>query len=62
VIQGVNGFLVPARNVRELVQAMRTFLDRPAMIEAMGRQSRRIAESRYDLHAVNRKILDVMEL
>lgn len=57
---GVNGLLIPARNVTELCNAIRFFIDHPEKIEAMGKQSREIAVAKYDVHKVNASILEAM--
>jgi glycosyltransferase involved in cell wall biosynthesis len=62
VAQGVNGFLVPVRDAGALAQAMARFLVEPGLIEPMGRESRRIAEEKYDVHKVNQVILHAMRL
>lgn len=60
VVEGVNGFLVPARDVDALVGAMRRFLDDPALIARLGAASRRLAEERFDVHRINRVLLETM--
>jgi glycosyltransferase involved in cell wall biosynthesis len=55
---GVNGFLVPLRDPAALAEAMIGFLERPELIASMGRASRRLAEERYDVRRINRRILD----
>ena len=62
VRQGVNGYLVPVRDAGALAQAMARFVEEPGLIPAMGRESRRIAEEKYDVHKVNRVILQAMRL
>jgi glycosyltransferase involved in cell wall biosynthesis len=62
VIPGVNGFLVPVRNVDALVSAMERFINEPELIERMGKESRRIAEERFDVHKINRVLLEAMGL
>ncbi len=62
VEDGVNGFLVPARDSRRLADALERFLRNPSLVEAMGRRSRALAAERYDVHAVNAVIIDAMEL
>lgn len=57
---GVNGFLVPVRDPIALSQAMERFIDNPALILIMGRESRRLAESRFNVHHINKKILSCM--
>lgn len=62
VVQGENGFLVPVKNVDELVQAMEQFILHPELIHQMGRKSREIAEEKYDVHKVNAVMMKAMEL
>jgi len=62
VIPGVNGFLVPPRDVGALVSAMERFILEPELIEGMGRESRRIAEERFDVHKINQVLLQKMGL
>jgi len=62
VIPGVNGFLVPPRNVEALAFAMERFVLEPELIERMGRESRRIAEERFDVHKINQVLLREMGL
>jgi len=60
VIDEVNGFLVPPRDATALAAAMRRFIEQPEMIERMGRESRRLAEERFDVRQVNRRLLAVL--
>lgn len=62
VEEGVNGFLVPVRKSGPLAAAMRRFLKQPELIAQMGEASWHIVERHYDVHKVNRVILDAMEL
>lgn len=62
VIPGENGFLVPVREVESLAEAMERFILDPAMAPRMGRRSREIAEEKYDVHKVNRVIMESMSL
>ncbi|HEX6141444.1 MAG TPA: glycosyltransferase family 4 protein, partial [Geminicoccaceae bacterium] len=59
---GVNGYLVPARDVAALARAMLKFIEVPERVARMGAASRRIAEERYDVHKVNAVILKAMDL
>ncbi|WP_192036953.1 glycosyltransferase family 4 protein [Halomonas sp. YLGW01] len=58
VIDGVNGYLVPVRDVSQLAVAMRRFIDTPELTGAMGCKSREIAEAKYDVNKVNADILE----
>lgn len=62
VVEGQNGFLVPPRDPVALAEAMRHFILNPESISAMGAQSRKIAEERFDVHEQNRKLLALMDL
>jgi glycosyltransferase involved in cell wall biosynthesis len=53
VTEGVNGFLVPVKNSNTLAEAMERFIREPALVDKMGRESRRIVEEKYDVHKVN---------
>jgi glycosyltransferase involved in cell wall biosynthesis len=62
VQDGMNGYLVPARNVPALVAALERLIVQPGLIAAMGQESRRIAVEKYDVHKVNAVILEGMGL
>ena len=60
VDEGVNGFLVPIRDGSALAAAMLRFVEDPTLIETMGKESRRLAEERFDVHEINALILREM--
>ena len=60
VEDGVNGFLVPVRDAAALAKAMMKFLDSPVSITAMGLESRRLAEERFDAKKVNARIFAIL--
>lgn len=60
VVQGDNGFLVPVKSVDALVAAMERLIKEPELIVRMGQRSRRIAEEKYDVNAVNAVMLREM--
>jgi glycosyltransferase involved in cell wall biosynthesis len=62
VVEGTNGFLVPVRDGKSLAVAMERFIKEPDLVERMGRESRRIAEEKYDVHKVNAVINRAMDL
>lgn len=59
---GMNGILVPVKSIEALVEAMVFFIEHPEQISIMGRESRRYAEDRYDVHKVNAVMLKEMGL
>jgi len=60
VEDGVNGFLVPVRDPEALAKAMMRFIENPDLIKAMGQEGRRMAEERFDVHTINRQIIDTL--
>jgi glycosyltransferase involved in cell wall biosynthesis len=61
VTNNVNGFLIPARNADALTQAMLKFIENPELIGQMGRQSRLIAEARFDGKKKTQELIDILE-
>ncbi len=57
VCDGVNGYLVPARDSEALAAAMRRFLDDPGRVAVMGRASRQLAEQRFNMKEINKKLI-----
>jgi glycosyltransferase involved in cell wall biosynthesis len=57
VVDDVNGLLVAPRDADALYRAMLRFVAEPALAAAMGEQSRRIAETRYDARKVSADML-----
>jgi glycosyltransferase involved in cell wall biosynthesis len=62
VVEEENGFLVPAKDVTALVEAMEKFILRPGLLAPMGKQSRRIATEKYDVQKVNTIIMKTMRV
>ena len=60
VVDGENGFLVPARDPQALAAAMRRFIVAPDLAVRMAEASRKIAETRFDVSEVNRQMLRTM--
>ena len=60
VADGVNGYLVPVKDVDAIVEAMEKMLDDPEKTAAMAAQARRICEDRYDVRKVNHTICQTM--
>ena len=57
---GVNGFLVPVRDVAALVEKMIWYIENPQQIEVMGRESLRICREKFDVNEVNKVMLRIM--
>ncbi|MBL9150035.1 MAG: glycosyltransferase family 4 protein [Phycisphaerae bacterium] len=62
VVDGANGLLVPVRDAAALAAACQRLCDDPALVERLGRESRRLAETRFDSRLVNRTIMDALSL
>jgi len=60
VLERRNGFLIPPKEEEPLVEALKYFLDHPEDIEAMGNESRKLAENKFDVHLINKNILDII--
>lgn len=61
VDDGVNGLLVPVRDVPALVAAMLRFIEEPGLITSMGAESRRLAEERFDVVKINAHLVGILE-
>ena len=62
VVHGQNGYLVEVKSVNDLVQSLQYFIEDPKLIESMGQRSRKIALNKYDVHQVNKHMLDEMDI
>ena len=62
VADGVNGLLVQPRDPDALYEAMVRFVREPALAARMGKQSRKIAESKFDVDRVNAYLLRIAGL
>lgn len=62
VCDGVNGFIVSPHNWSELSAAMERFVKNPALIEVMGRNSRAIAEQRFDASLISARLVGFLGL
>jgi len=54
----VNGFLVEARALDPLVEAMEYFIDNPGQIHIMGRKSRALARDKFEVGKINAQIIN----
>ena len=61
VTDGVNGYLVPARNPRELRSAIEALVKNPGKRHAMGRHGRVLAQQSYNADRNNQRVFDMMK-
>lgn len=62
VQDGVNGYLVPPKDINALASAMELFIENPELCQTMGAESLRLCREKYDVNKVNKVILDAMGL
>jgi len=62
VINDENGFLVPFKEVDALADKILYFINNPTKVIEMGRKSRLLVESKYNVFDVNQKIFDTIGL
>ncbi|EID0062641.1 glycosyltransferase family 4 protein [Vibrio vulnificus] len=60
VVDNVNGFLVNKYDSSDLATKMELYLNNPALIRMHGKNSRRLAEERFDVANVNQRLLRFM--
>lgn len=61
IIDGLTGIMVPVKDVQALADAMENFIASPDLIAKMGAESRKLAERRFDVKAINDSIISVLE-
>ena len=62
VTDGVNGYLVPVKNVAAIVDAMEKIVSDPEKTAQMAENARVIAEKKYDVNKINMKIKQTMNI
>jgi lipopolysaccharide/colanic/teichoic acid biosynthesis glycosyltransferase len=60
VIDGQNGYLIPPFDAEALANAFKKFINDPESIEAMGKQSRFIAEREFDVEKKDLQLLEII--
>lgn len=61
VKDGINGYLVPDKNIQEPIKKI-TLLADAKLRKTMGRESRLYCVEKYDVHKVNKEILNIMQI
>lgn len=62
VVDGLNGYLVPVKDVNALAEKMSVFIENPSIAERFGQESRRLAEEKFSVISVNKIICETMKL
>ena len=62
VVDGENGYLVPAKDSAALAEAMKCFVRSPKTISSMGKKARDYAVEKFDVHTVNAAMMGYMGL
>lgn len=57
---GSNGFMIPPWNVELLAEAMINFIEDPQQVITMGKESRRIAEEKFDENVATDKLISIL--
>lgn len=60
ILKDKNGILIPPKRLDSLIDAMRYFLDNPGQIDLMGKNSRRLAEEKFDVRLINADLLRII--
>lgn len=62
VVEGINGFKVPIKDINSLTEKMIWMINHPDKVKEMGKESRKIAEAKYNVHNVNKIMLEKIDL
>lgn len=62
VVDGVNGFLVPIKNVDVLAEKMIWMIEHSDSVKKMGQNSLQICQDKFDVNKVNEIIMNTMEI
>lgn len=60
VEDGVNGFLVPPYSADSIAEKMIYFIQHPEQVISMGKASRKIAEQKFNIKEINRKLISIL--
>jgi len=59
VIQGKNGYLVPAHDPKKLALALKQLIDNPDLLDKMGRESRKLVEEQFSEAVIHKTMLEI---
>lgn len=60
VQHGLNGFMIPPWNAEALAEAMMAFITDPQQVTLMGKESRRMAEEKFDENVATEKLINIL--
>lgn len=61
VEEGVNGFLISPYSSEKIAEKMFYFIQNPEQIVLMGKESRRIAEQKFDVDKITKNLISIIE-
>lgn len=61
IVHGINGFMIPPCNVKELILSMTKFIENPELITNMGHASRNMAEKSFDEEVACEKLINILK-
>jgi glycosyltransferase involved in cell wall biosynthesis len=61
ISKGLNGVLIEPKKLDSLIDAMRYFLENPGKIEELGVNSRKLAEDKFNVDIINRRIFNILQ-
>lgn len=62
VREGINGFLVPVKDVKSLADRMSWFISHPTAVESMGKASHEYCAEKFDVRKVNEMMLEICQI
>lgn len=62
VVDGDNGYLIPAQNVDALFEAMQKCIVQADLLPLMGRRSRQIAEDKFNMRVINQTLIYLLKV
>lgn len=62
VVDKSNGFIVPVKNIKAIVEKMEIFIANPNLASEMGKAGRTMVEKKFDVKLVNEMINNTMQL
>ena len=61
IVDNKNGVLIAQKNKQELIDAMKSFIVNKNDIETKGIASRKLAETKFDVNIINKKLIEIID-